>query len=191
MDELLRLLRGAPQLAHARMSLTQHRGEIIDGADLIRLAERELMTPLDEEARRLVTAAAKRVSIVTAVSPRAAVDVIFVLATALGLIRRLAYLYGGRPGTIGLIRLVRVVLSHLAVTSGLAVSDSIVQQILGHGLVAKLSARLGEGVLNGLLTARVGLAAIDVMRPLPFAALPQPALSDLTADLLRRRGEED
>jgi putative membrane protein len=58
-------------------------------------------------------------------------------------------------------------------------------------VVAKLSARLGEGVLNGLLTARVGLAAIEVTRPLPFAALQQPALRDLAADLLRRREDAD
>jgi putative membrane protein len=188
--DLLRLFHASPKLARARRTLEQHLEEIIDGADLVRLAERELMTPLDQEARRLVRAAAQRVSVVTAVSPRAAVDIIFVLVTVLGLVRRLAYLYGGRPGTLGLISLTRLVLSHLAVTGGMAASDSIVQQVFGHGVVAKLSTRLGEGVLNGLLTARVGLAAIDVTRPLPFSALPQPALRDLAADLLRRREDE-
>jgi uncharacterized membrane protein YcjF (UPF0283 family) len=38
----------------------------------------------------------------------------------------------------------------------MAASDSVLQQILGHGLTAKLSQRLGEGFLNGLLTARLG-----------------------------------
>jgi putative membrane protein len=185
--ELLHLLRNAPPLARGRARLESHLGDIIDGGDLIRLAERELMTPLDMEAKRLVSAAAKRVSVVTAVSPRAAIDMIFVLVTAFGLIRRLAYLYGGRPGTLGLIRLMRLCIAHLTVTGGIAIGDSVVQQVLGHGVVAKLSTRLGEGVLNGLLTARLGLAAIEVTRPLPFAALPAPALADLAADLLRRR----
>jgi putative membrane protein len=63
--------------------------------------------------------------------------------------------------------------------------------MLGHGLAAKLSQRLGEGILNGLLTARLGLAAIEVTRPLPFAALPRPALADLARDLLRKREEDD
>jgi putative membrane protein len=44
-------------------------------------------------------------------------------------------------------------------------------------------------VLNGLLTARLGLAAIEVARPLPFAALPPPKLADIAGDLLRRRSE--
>ena len=43
----------------------------------------------------------------------------------------------------------------------MAASDSLIQQMLGHGLAAKLSQRLGEGMLNGLLTARLGLAAIE------------------------------
>jgi putative membrane protein len=189
-DDLVKLAHQNPQLARARASLQNHADDIIDGADMIKLAERELMSPLDQEARRLVSSAAQRVSIVTAVSPRALFDVLFVLVASLRMIRQLARLYGGRPGTLGMIRLMRHVIGHLAITGGMAASDSLIQQMLGHGLAAKLSQRLGEGMLNGLLTARLGLAAIDVTRPLPFTALPRPALADLARDLLRKREEE-
>jgi putative membrane protein len=191
MHELLALAHQNPHLARARATLQGHADDIIDGADLIRLAERELMTPLDQEARRLVSSAAQRVSIVTAVSPRALIDVLFVFVASLRLIRQLARLYGGRPGALGMIRLMRQVIAHVAITGGMAASDSLVQQVLGHGIAAKLSQRLGEGVLNGLLTARLGLAAIDVTRPLPFTSLPRPALGDLAKDLLRKREADE
>ncbi|MCP1830841.1 putative membrane protein [Bradyrhizobium sp. USDA 4532] len=189
--DLLKLAHQTPQLARARSALQSHTDDIIDGADMIRLAERELMTPLDEEARRLVSSAAQRVSVVTAVSPRALFDVLFVFVASLRMIRQLARLYGGRPGALGMIRLLRHVIAHLAITGGMAASDSLIQQMLGHGIAAKLSQRLGEGMLNGLLTARLGLAAIDVTRPLPFNALPRPALTDLAKDLIRKREEEE
>jgi putative membrane protein len=185
--ELAAKLSATPQLARSRTELQTHLTEIIDGRDLLHIAERGLMAPLDRQASQLVARTATRVSIVTAVSPRAAVDLAFVLFAAFGMIRRLAALYGGRPGLLGMIRLVRHIIAHLTVTGSLAAGDSLIQQMLGHGVAAKLSARLGEGVLNGLLTARLGLAAIEVARPLPFAALPKPALSDIAGDLLRRR----
>ena len=189
--ELLGLTRKMPNLARGRARLESHRNDIIDGRDLVLLTERELMAPLDQEARRLIGNAAKRVSVITAVSPRASVDMLFVLFNAVSLIRKLATLYGARPGMLGFIRLFRHVISHLAVTGGMAATDSIIQQVIGHGVAAKLSARLGEGVLNGLLTARLGLAAMDVTRPLPFSALPRPSLNDLAGSLFDGKRSSD
>ena len=189
--EFLGLTRRMPRLARSRANLESHLGDIIDGADMVRLAERELMTPLDAQARTLVSAAATRVSVVTALNPRAIIDVLFVLGSALFLVRRLAFLYGVRPGMLGFGRLVRLVVVHLAMTGGLATSDNLIQQMLGHGIAAKLSARLGEGLLNGLLTARFGLAAIDVIRPMPFVALPRPTLRDLMNEVLRGFGDSE
>ena len=132
---------------------------------------------------------------ISAISPRAAVDMVFVLINALRMVRQLAVLYGGRPGALGMLRLFRQVVSHLAVTGGVGVADGVVQQVVGHGLAARLSARLGEGMINGLLTARLGLLTIDLVRPLPFHTLPRPALNDLAGTLIRPReaggGAED
>lgn len=188
--DLLALTRRMPRLANARNRLEAHLSDIIDGRDRVKLAERELMTSLDAQARQLVSAAAKRVSIVTAVSPRAAVDMLFVLANALVLIRKLAVLYGGRPGALGVLKLFRQTISHLALTGGVALTDSVLQQVIGHGVAARLSARLGEGIVNGILTARLGILAIEETRPLPFLALPKPVLNDLVGSLLRSQTPE-
>ena len=189
--DLLALTRRMPRLARSRATMESHLGDIIDGADMVRLVEREVMTPLDQQARRIVTAAATRVSAFTALSPRAAIDVLFVFGSALVLVRRLSFLYGARPGALGLMRLMRLVVVHLAMTGGMATTDGLIQQMLGHGIAGKLSARLGEGLLNGFLTARLGLAAIEVIRPLPFTALPRPTLRNLMSDVLRGYGDKE
>lgn len=188
--ELIGLYVTRPETARGRSALGGHIAEIIDGRDLIGLAETELLLPFDETARTMVLNSAKRVALVTAVSPRAVVDLLFVGAEILRLIRRLAGLYGGRPGVFGFLRLTRAAIAHLAVTGGIAAGDSLIQQFLGHGIAARLSARLGEGVINGLLTARIGIAAIEVCRPLPFISGRPPRLSDIMAELTRLSGSK-
>ena len=49
----------------------------------------------------------------------------------------------------------------------------------GGGVLSKVSRRFGEGVINGALTARVGVAAIEVCRPLLFATVKRPSVTAL------------
>ncbi len=174
-----------PDLARPRELLDRETIDQFDGANIIHTAERHLMAPLDGRAKILISASARRVAIVTAISPRALVDIGFVVYEATKLARAIASLYGARPGLIGGWRLAGAVLSHLAVTGGVALGDSVIQQLLGHGLAARLSARLGEGLVNGLMTVRVGIAAMEVTRPLPFDRLKQPKVIDFAADLAK------
>ena len=160
--------------------------EILDADDRLAVAERTLLVPLDADAKRAIATAAKRVSVVTAVSPRAIVDVLFVIYAGASLLGQVARIYGGRPGLLGALRLGRAAINHLAVTGGVAVGDGLIQGALGAGLAARVSARLGEGVLNGLMTARFGLAALEVCRPLPFVREAPPRLSDVAGELLSR-----
>jgi putative membrane protein len=182
------LLAANPNAARGRAAYAQAvNGGIVDGRDRLRILEREALEPLDRAATRLIAEAARRVSVTTAISPRAAIDVAIVAWTAFRLVRRLAELYGGRPGTLAQWRLARQVLVHTLITGGMAAGDEVVSQLLGQGLAARLSARLGEGVVNGLMTARLGLAALMLTRPLPFIGAPKPDIRDFAGDLFGRK----
>jgi putative membrane protein len=174
-----------PDTARARAQLRKVARDIVDGRDLIDITERTLVEPLDLDVRREIASVAKRVSMVTALAPRAIIDVVFVGAQAIRLIRRIAVIYGGRPGLLGFLKLLRSIAAHIAITGGMAVGDSLIQQFVGHGIAARLSARLGEGVLNGLLTARVGLSAMAVCRPLPFGSGKAPKVGDVAPFLFK------
>jgi TIGR01620 family protein len=184
-DHLMGVYAGRADLARGRDELSRDLPTLFDGTEAITLAERKLMAQLDARAKALTAASARRVALVTAVSPRALIDIAFVIYESIRLAGSIAQLYGARPGLFGFLRLTGSVLTHLAVTGGLVLTDGIVEQLVGQGLAAKLSARLGEGVVNGLMTVRVGIAAMRVVRPLPFETLPQPMVRDFIPELVK------
>ena len=178
--------RGRRDLSWGLARLRDHAGDVRDPGDLLRLADRELLAPLDAKARRLVLASAKRVSVVTALSPMAWIGMLFVTIENLRLLKALATLYGGRPGGVGALRLARMVITHIVATGGLALTDDLFGQFVGQDVLRRVSRRLGEGVFNGALTARIGTAAIEVTRPLPFLDAEPVRVRDLLPELLKR-----
>ena len=184
-DSLAGVYAGRADLARARQTMTDNLPHLFDGHEIVALAERNLMAPLDARARSLTAASARRVALVTAISPRALVDIAFVIYESVRLAGAIAALYGARPGFFGFWRLTGAVLAHLAVTGGLVLTDGIVEQLVGQGIAAKVSQRLGEGVVNGLMTVRVGIAATRVVRPMPFETQPQPSVRDYIPELTR------
>jgi len=184
---LKRFYGGREDLAWGLQRLAEHEHDIMNAGELLRLDERTLIAPLDPVARSIVAASARRVSVVTAVSPNAVVDMLFVGAQNLRMLRKLATLYGARPGMLSLIKLARMVVTHIVLTGGIALGDDVIQQVIGHGLTAKLSARLGEGLFNGALTTRIGIAAIDVCRPLPYVERQRPRFRELVAEIASTR----
>ena len=186
-DRLKRLYAGRKDVAWGLQRLAEHEHDIMDAGELLRLTERSLVAPLDPFARSIVASSAKRVSVVTAVSPGALIDMLFVGAENLRMLRRLATLYGARPGTLSLLKLARMVVTHIVLTGGIALGDDVIQQLVGHGLTAKLSARLSEGLFNGALTTRIGIASIDVCRPLPYIESQRPRFRELVAEVTGMR----
>jgi putative membrane protein len=181
--ELKEIYAPRADLSRALATLKDNETQFFDGGDLLRYTERTLMAPLDARARALAAASARRVALVTAVSPRALVDIGFVVWESVRLGGAIARLYGARPGLWSSWRLVGAILGHLAVTGGLVLTDGVIEQLVGQGLAARLSQRLGEGVVNGLMTVRVGIAAMRVVRPLPFTTEPQPVVKDFLPEL--------
>jgi len=183
-EQLKSLYAGRPDAQLGLKELKQYENDILDGRDRMKLVERHLVSWRDGEAHRIIAHAARRITLLTTVAPTPALDILFVAAQNLRMIRELATLYGGRPSTLATFRLARLVVSHLALTGGIALSDNLIQHVVGKGLLGRLSARFGEGTVNGILTARVGLAARDVCRPVPQEASAKETLGSLMKELV-------
>ncbi|AXT26868.1 TIGR01620 family protein [Ruegeria sp. AD91A] len=174
-NRIIAFYKGREDTRWGRERLTERMADQFDASALLELAEDELLAPLDQAASREVEAAARQVATVTALVPLALADVITALAASLRMIRRVAEIYGGRAGTLGGWRLTRSVFVHLVATGAVAVGDDLLEPVLGGSVLSKLSRRFGEGLVNGALSARVGVAAMEVCRPLPFSDRHKPS----------------
>ncbi|MQQ09294.1 DUF697 domain-containing protein [Epibacterium sp. SM1979] len=183
--ELLAFYKGRPDLAWARQNLSERLPEVMDADAVHDLVEAELLTPLDQAALAEVETAARQVATVTAFVPLALADVIVALVAAVRMIRRIGEIYGGRSGGLAAWRLTRRVFAHLVATGAMAAGDDLLEPILGASILSKLSRRFGEGLVNGALSARVGLAAIDLCRPMPFSKARRPNTRQVIGQALK------
>lgn len=182
--QLATLYRDRDETRWGRDRMKERLQDQFDAAAVFALAEDELLAPLDAAARAEVESAARQVATVTALVPLALADVATALASSLRMIRRVAEIYGGRSGTLGSWRLTRAVFTHLVATGAVAAGDDLLEPILGGSLLSKLSRRFGEGLVNGALSARVGVAAMEVCRPLPFSERHRPSVRSIIKQAL-------
>jgi putative membrane protein len=178
-DTLDHFYRGRPDTEWGRARLAERKGDVMDADALLNLAEAELLAPLDKAAASEIESAARQVATITALVPLALVDVVTALGANIRMIRRIAEIYGGRAGTLGSWRLLRAVMTHLVATGAVAIGDDMLGSLAGGGVLSKLSRRFGEGLVNGALTARVGVAAMEVCRPMPFTKSRRPSVSGI------------
>lgn len=148
------------------------------------LFSQTVLSDIDKKARRLVSKSAGEAAIVVGISPLAVVDLFFVAWRNLALINKIAALYGIELGYFSRIRLLRMVLVNMAFAGATELIHDIGMEWLSKDLMAKLSARAAQGLGVGLLTARLGIKAIEFCRPLVFQQDEKPRLSQIHQELL-------
>jgi len=189
--EVAALYTSRPDMTWQLRKLKEHQDDVADPGDMLRLADADLMAGLDAQARQIILKSARRIAVVTALMPILLVDVLFVVFENLRMLRALATLYGGRPGFFGSLKLFRMVFANLVAAGGIALTDDLIGQMFGQDMLRRLSHRLGEGAVNGTLCARIGVAAVGVVRPLPHVETPPVRLRDILAELFKREAGED
>ena len=145
----------------------------------------QLVQPvLDAQARREISRSAAESTLMIAVSPLALVDMAFIAWRNLRLINRIATLYGIELGYYSRLRLFRLVLLNIAFAGASELVREVGMDWMSQDLAARLSARAAQGIGAGLLTARLGIKAMEVCRPLPWIDGDKPRLGDFRRELI-------
>lgn len=176
---LEKLYRSRKDLSWALAKFQDQKGDQLDGPALMGLADQTLLSPLDDQASNVIERAARQVATGTAIVPLALADVVIALTANIRMIRQIAEIYGGKAGSFGSWRLMKAVAGHLVATGAVAIGDDLIGSIAGGSVLSKLSRRFGEGLVNGALTARVGIAAMEVCRPMPLSKETRPSVTAL------------
>ncbi|WP_289693397.1 YcjF family protein [Escherichia coli] len=139
---------------------------------------------LDAQARRKISRSAAESTLMIAVSPLALVDMAFIAWRNLRLINRIATLYGIELGYYSRLRLFKLVLLNIAFAGASELVREVGMDWMSQDLAARLSTRAAQGIGAGLLTARLGIKAMELCRPLPWIDDDKPRLGDFRRQLI-------
>lgn len=145
----------------------------------------QLVQPiLDKQARAEISRSAAEATLMIAVSPLAMVDMAFIGWRNIRLINRIAQIYGIELGYYSRLKLFRLVLVNIAFAGVTELVREVGMDWLSQDIAARLSTRAAQGIGAGLLTARLGIKAMALCRPLPWIDNNKPKLSDFRKELI-------
>ena len=153
--------------------------EVIDHID------RVFFQPLDKEALRRVSNFSLQTGAAVAASPWASLDMLLSLWRSVKMIDEVAQVYGIRPSLINRYKLMKQVIHQLVfVAATEVVIDQLVEEFGSSTLTSIASAKLGQGLGAGIYTARIGVSAMKVSRPIVFSKENQPKTKSVIAPML-------
>ena len=149
--------------AHQYRQYVHTCSEDMTGAERVRLYERMVATPVDEKARAVVKSESLTSGSLVFVSPNHLIQTFAIVWISLRTLRRVAQVYGLRPGTAGNWKLLTIVAQNLAAQSIFDLTtDEIANQISG-SLTARFVENSAEAVAAGALNVRLGKALIRLL----------------------------
>ncbi|MEW6990737.1 YcjF family protein [Colwelliaceae bacterium 6441] len=155
----------------------------LSDAEQLRLYSRQVLSKVDKKALDKICKFSTESVVLVALSPIAIIDMVLMLWRNLKMIDEIANLYGLKLSYWSRIKLIKQVFINMVYAGATELIADVGTDLLGADLLGKLSARLAQGLGAGMLTARLGLKAIHLCRPIPFEENP-PKLKDVRKQLI-------
>jgi putative membrane protein len=180
-----RLYRDRTELDPPIHRFREQASDALNDPEMLRLFADTVFRPIDTAAYQIVKRSGRDIGVLTALTPIGALDSLIVLVRTVTMMRAIARLYGVRPGLAATMQLARRAVRNIVIAGvGEIVSHAAVETA-GASLLRMLSARAGQGAINGLLAARIGLSVMQICRPLPFAEDELPSLKRLRSEIFK------
>lgn len=182
--EVLKELEHNPQVAQSAERWKKQLDEGYNAKEVLYLFGETVLNPIDRQVKKLITKSATENAIIVAVSPLAIVDVLMVAWRNFSLINKISRAYGMELGYVSRLKLFKMVLTNMVFAGATEIASDVGMDFFSQNLTARLSMRAGQGIGVGLLTARLGIKAMEFCRPLAFQANERPKLSVVRQELL-------
>jgi putative membrane protein len=153
-------------------------------SEVLCLFEHQVLAPIDKLAIKQVSNNASAASVMIAVSPFALLDMLIVLWRNIRMINQVSGIYGLHLGYWGRVSLIRKIFHTMLYAGAAEILSDAGNYALSAGITGKISTRVAQGMGAGVLTARIGLKAINESRPLPWLSESKPGLSGISKQLL-------
>ncbi len=155
-------------------------------SEVMALYDAMVVAEQDKQAQKLVASHATEAALLVAVSPLALADMLLVAWRNFKLLDQLAKVYGVQLGYWSRLRLLKLVLVNIAVAGASELAIDASMDLLSMDIAAKLSSRAAQGIGVGILTARLGLKAISLLRPVPWSQQQPMRLGQIRKAIIER-----
>lgn len=177
-------LKNLPSVTQSEKRWRSQLNEAYNAKEVLYLFSENVLKPIDKEVKRMISKNAAENAVIVAVSPLAIVDVLLMAARNIALVNKITRAYGMELGYISRLKLFRMVLSNMVFAGATEIATDVGMDFFSQNLTAKLSLRAAQGIGVGLLTARLGIKAMEFCRPIAFQANERPKISAIRQELL-------
>ena len=177
--QLLEQMQITPQLEQSQKQWLSQINEYHNSEQVMTLFSETVLSPLDKQAQKLIAKHARDNAVIVALSPVAIADVLMVAWRNFALINKITRIYGMELGYFSRLHLFKMVIKNMV----FAGTTELVAGMLSHNVLRRLFGQAIQGLGVGILTARLGIKAMEFCRPITFKNEEKPNLKVMSKEI--------
>ncbi len=184
--EMMRFYQGRAELEPGWQRFHDQLDPNLGDREILTLFSSDVLSVLDKKAYDIVVENSSVAALLTTLSPMAWLDAMLFMWRNVRMVRQIAACYGFRPGFMVSVKLMQEVFQGMVASATTDILTSEAVDTVGSSVTAAIFAKAGQGMANGLLSARIGVQAMRLCRPVAFLENENPSLKRVRSEMLER-----